>query len=491
MQQPQGKQRRQRSLRRNIGLLGNFAFAYGDVAEGIYFTLGLVLLYANSAAVFAYLFATIAYVLTALCYAELSSSYHEPGGAYVFATRAFGQRIGFLAAWALLLDYLVTTAISASAAVGYMSYFLPFLNYVASFVTVGVIAGLIIVNIIGISESAKFSYVLVLFDLVGEIAVLSVGFLFSYHPFTNPPASFGSSPTFPNFLYAVTIAMSSYLGIEVVSQSAGETKHVAKNIPRAIFLISGAVVSATLAYSTLALGIVPFRAFQNDPAAINHPIPFIASHLPYGWAFGSLTGFLGISVLLVAANAGIVGVSRLTFAMSQDGSLPKFFTKLHRRFRTPYVSIIVFSSLAIVVVLIFSAQLEVLAEMYNFGALIAYMIVGLSLISLRNKDRNLVRPFRTVGSIKIKRKGKNGEIIRSYEIPILALGAFVADLIIWCLVVLLHPIGREVGALWLGVGLLVYFMYSRIKKEKGPTALTSIEGDEIRNQTAASPSKQS
>ncbi|HEX9613680.1 MAG TPA: amino acid permease, partial [Candidatus Bathyarchaeia archaeon] len=93
-QRPAG--RRRQGLRRNIGILGNFAFGYADVAEGIYFTLGLVVIYAGAAATYAYLFATTAYILTALCYAELASSYHQAGGAFVYARRAFGRNIAFL-----------------------------------------------------------------------------------------------------------------------------------------------------------------------------------------------------------------------------------------------------------------------------------------------------------------------------------------------------------------------------------------------------------
>jgi APA family basic amino acid/polyamine antiporter len=456
------------TLRRDLGLLGNFAFAYGDVAEGIYFTLGLVLLYAGSAATYAYLFATIAYVLTALVYAELSSSYHQPGGAFTFANRAFGRNVAFLAAWALLLDYLVTTAISAVAAVGYVSYFIPNLSYVSTVVTVAVIIGLLVVNILGIAESAKFSYFLVLFDLVGVVIVLVVGFIFSYHPSLNPAPHFGASPTYPSFLYAVTIAMSGYLGIEVVSQSAGETRHAAKNIPRAVFLISGAVVAATFAFSTLALGIVPSQIFSSNSMAINYPLPFIISKLPDGWIFGGLTALLGMTVLLVASNAGIVGLSRITYAMSDEGVIPRIFSRIHRRYRTPYVSIIVFSLFTIGIVAAFSAQLDVLAEMYNFGALIAYMIVGLSLISLRNKEKSLIRPFKMPGMIRITWKDKRTLEAREYTLPVFAVGCFVADFIIWILVVLLHPIGREVGTAWVLLGLLGYYLYSRLQKKTGP-----------------------
>jgi APA family basic amino acid/polyamine antiporter len=213
---------------------------------------------------------------------------------------------------------------------------------------------------------------------------------------------------------------------------------------------------------------------QSNPTAVSYPISFIASMLPFGWVLGGLTTILGISVLLVAANAGVVGISRIAYSMSEGGVIPKVFGRVHHRFRTPYVAIIVFSSLAIAIVVVFSAQLDVLAEMYNFGALIAYMIVGLSLISLRNKEKSLVRPFKTPWNIKVKgmKVDSNGER-RQYEIPVLAVGCFTADLIIWLLVVILHPIGREVGTLWIVLGLMLYYLYTRIQRSRdsGRTAM--------------------
>jgi APA family basic amino acid/polyamine antiporter len=324
-------------------------------------------------------------------------------------------------------------------------------------------------NVIGISESAKFSYFLVLFNVVGVALVLIIGFVFSYRPGLNS-IHIGNTSTYPSFLYAVTIAMSSYLGIEVISQSAGETRHPAKNIPRAIFLISAAVVASTLAFSTLALGVVPYSAFLEDPTSIDDPVSFIARRLPNGWILGGLMAVSGISVLLVAANAGVVGVSRITYAMSEDGAIPRIFSKLHKKYSTPFVSIIVFSSIAAGIA--FSGQLDVAAELYNFGALIAYVIVGLSLISLRNKERNLARPFKTPWSIKIKREQNKDGKEQLYTIPIIALGCVVADLIIWLLVVFLHPLGRSVGSLWMGLGFLLFFIYTRVRKEKGNAQAT-------------------
>src|SRR5213592_3868099 len=213
-------QRRGRRLRRNIGILGNFAFVY--------------------------------------------------------ARRAFGQNIAFLAAWALLLDYVVTTAISALAAIGYLGYFIPQLNapLLIGSATAAATALLMILNVFGIAESAKFSYFLVLFNVAGMATILGTGYLFSFRPGLNT-IQFGTSPTYTNFLYAITIAMSSYLGIEVISQSAGETRRPAKNIPRAVFLISAATVAATLSFSTLAVGVRSVQDFLNDPTSINDPVAFI------------------------------------------------------------------------------------------------------------------------------------------------------------------------------------------------------------------------
>ena len=428
------------------------------------------MIFAGAAATYAYLFATTAYILTALCYAELSSSYHQAGGAFVYARKAFGQKIAFLAAWALLLDYVVTTAISALAAIGYLGYFIPQLNepLLIGGATAAAILLLMSLNIFGIGESAKFSYFLVLFNIVGVAAILVTGYLFSYRPGLNT-IHFGTSPTVPNFLYAITIAMSSYLGIEVISQTAGETRRPAKNIPRAVFLISVAVVVATLSFSTLALGVRSYQDFVNNPTSINDPVAFLALALPNGWILAGLAAILGMSVLLVASNAGIIGASRISYAMSQDGVIPKTFGKLHKKRNTPFVSIIIFSSVSVALAL--SGELSFVAELYNFGALIAYVIVGLSLISLRNKEKAIFRPFKTPGSITIRpfwrrRPNNSSASHEQYTIPIVGVLSVVADLTIWLLVVILHPLGRIFGSIWMGLGLLILFGYTRIQKTR-------------------------
>jgi APA family basic amino acid/polyamine antiporter len=268
--------------------------------------------------------------------------------------------------------------------------------------------------------------------------------------------------------------MSSYLGIEVISQTAGETRRPAKNIPRAVFLISAAVVVATLSFSTLALGVRSYQDFVNNPTSINDPVAFLALALPNGWILAGLAAILGMSVLLVASNAGIIGASRISYAMSQDGVIPKAFGKLHKKRNTPFISIIIFSSVSVALAL--SGELSFVAELYNFGALIAYVIVGLSLISLRNREKAIFRPFKTPGSITIRpfwRRSTNEASLsdEKYTIPIIGVLSVVADLTIWLLVVILHPLGRIFGSIWMGFGLLILFAYTRIQKtQQDPSA---------------------
>lgn len=161
----------QERLRRRIGLLGVFSFGYADVGAGIYMTLGLVAAHAMAAAPLAFAVASISYILTALSYAELSSSMPEAGGGMIFAEKAFGRFVAFLTGWALLLDYVVTGSIFAMSTTGYLGHLVPVLKKEEFFGLTASILVLILVvlNVIGIKESATFSAVLVLNRYNGAI----------------------------------------------------------------------------------------------------------------------------------------------------------------------------------------------------------------------------------------------------------------------------------------------------------------------------------
>ncbi len=452
-------------LRRDVGLLGSFSFGYADVGAGIYLTLGLVAQFSGPATPLSFAVASFAYLFTALSYAELASCIPEAGGGLIYSGKAFGKLAAFITAWCLILDYVVTTSIFALAAVGYMGYFIPSLHSdpYFSIAALLLVSGLVTLNCRGVRESARFSSLLVLLDISGIASVIIVGYLLSFKPFWTQ-IRWGTTPKLGDFLYGSSIAMASFLGIEVISQTAEETKIAGRTIPRAVFLVSVAVVVVSIAFSSLAVGVVPWNILAQsykDPAAV------VAEHLPYGRIFGPWLGIMGMTVCIVAANAGIVGVSRMAFSMSREGLLPRWLGGLHEKYRVPYRAIILFASIQLL--LAYTGHMGLSADLYNFGALLSYMLVNLALITLRRKDPSRFRPFKLPGTITVGRRER-------YEIPIIALLGFLSCSFVWMLVVLTHETGRIVGFLWVGIGLLFYFSY-RKHKPSAPVKLNSPASD--------------
>ncbi|MGC8836576.1 MAG: APC family permease [Infirmifilum sp.] len=445
---------KEQRLKRKLGLLGVFSFGYADVGAGIYMTLGLVAAHAGPATPIAYAVASISYLLTALSYAELSSSFPEAGGGMIFAEKAFGKFIAFLAGWSLLLDYIVTGSIFALSATGYLGHLIPLLKTDPYFgLTAALLVGsLVVLNIVGIRESAAVSSILVVMDVVGLSVIMLIGYTTRFQPFFDQIA-IGTNPTWENFLYGSTLAMASYLGIEVVSQTAGETRKAGSTIPKAVKLVSIIVILFAVLFSTLAIGVVGWQTLgesEKDPAAV------VAQQLPYGGIFALWISMIGMTVCYVATNTGVVGVSRMVYAMSEQGMLPEWLTALHKRFNTPYKAIILFAFFQLM--LAYIGHLGLAADLYNFGALLSYMIVNLSVVMLRIKDPYRYRPFMTPGNITVSIKRK------SYLIPLGAIGGFIANLVMWLMVVGTHEEGRLVGFSWLAVGLLAYFLYVARKR---------------------------
>lgn len=447
---------KEQRLRRRIGLLGAFSFGYADVGAGIYMTLGLVAAHAGPATPLAFAIASISYLFTAFSYAELSSSMPEAGGGMKFAERAFGRAVAFLAGWSLLLDYIVTGSIFALSATGYLGHLIPPLKGDPLFGVTAtlLVSSLIVLNILGIKESANVSSILVIMDIAGLSLIMLVGYTTSFKPFFDQ-ISLGRNPTWNSFLYGSTVAMASYLGIEVISQTAGETKKAGLTIPLAVKLVSVVVIMFALLFSTLALGVVGWEtlaASEKDPAAV------VAEHLPYGSILSLWVSIIGMTVCYVATNTGVVGVSRMVYAMGEEGMLPEWLTTLHRKFQTPYRAIIVFAVFQLL--LAFMGHLGLAADLYNFGALLSYMVVNLSVVALRIKDPYRYRPFMVPGNVTIRYKG------RRYSISLGAIVGFLANLLMWLMVVATHEEGRIVGFAWLFAGFLLYAAYASRRERK-------------------------
>ena len=446
------------SLHRVIGLPQLYAIGYGDVGSSLYYALGITTLYALGAAPLALALAGIVFVCTVLTYAELSSAIPETGGSCSFARHAFNDLVSFIAGWALLLDYIVTIAISAYTIGPYLGYFYPILkttmgNVPFTLLIIGVLLGM---NIVGIKESTGVSFWLCLFGNatqlliigIGAVTLLNLPHLVQQMHIAVPNVDW--SPTWPQFWKGVGMAMVAYIGIESISQLAGETREPTKNVPRAMMLTMVVLLFFYFSIASVALSAMHPRVLSTT--YLEDPIAGIAAALPIGGQWlGPWIAVLGASVLFIAANAGLIGASRLTFAMGEHFQLPHLLYRLHPRFKTPYVSLILFAILAGAIVFV-GKRLIVIADLYNFGAMLAFFLAHLSLLGLRIRQPDLPRPFRAWFNVPIG---------RGRTIALTAVVGLLGTLAVFIDVICTKPSGRNLGCLWLGLGLISYVWYRR------------------------------
>ncbi len=448
------------TFRRVLGVLDLFAIGYGDLGSSIYYALGITALFALGATPIALLLAGIVFICTVLTYAEMTSMLHDSGGSATFARHAFNDLISFIAGWGLLLDYIVTIAISAVAVGPYLSYFFSDLNQVPLMIgfTVALIILLFVMNVFRVTQSTRISFLLTaatilvqgVIIVIGLSTLLNLSLIFDHMRIN--VAGAGWSPTWAQFWKGTAMAMVAYTGIESIAQLGAEAKRPIQTIPRALLTTMTFLCVIYLGISVVALSTV--TPFELGTTYLLNPIAAIVDGLPYGKALLSpCIAAIAAIVLTVASNAGLLGASRLSFNMAQHHQLPQAFSYVHPRFRTPLFSLGFFALIAILIVLVSRAQLTFLADLYNFGAMLAFLSAHLSLIALRIKKPELKRPFKIRCSIPFG----------PYSIPVTAIIGALATFSVWCLVVITKPEGRWLGIAWMIGGIAVYYLHSRKK----------------------------
>lgn len=471
-------------MRREVGWYGSFAMGYADVGADIYVAIGLVALFAGGASPLAFLIASITYITTGLAYSELATIYPYAGGAHIYAMKAFNDLAGFIAGWAVMLDYTVDIALFSLASTGYLSFFFPgiitghivvtLLGVRASIPHLGLIAAalvavLLVVNIIGIRESSFFNEILVSFDIIVEGVILIIGFVlaFSLARFLGQVGVVGS-PVFhiniayslpslgvqdQNFIYGVTLAMTSFIGIESIAQAAEETRRPDRWIPRANKLSIVSVVIFAVGLSAVSMGLM---GWQELAAARNDPISAIAAHIPILGAYlAPIVAITGFAICYVSTNTGVIGVSRIVFSMGRFDLLPRWFYKVHPKFKTPFRTIILFGTIGAALALV--GELTFVADLYNFGALLSYIIVNVCLVVLRNKDPGAYRAWKVPGALTINL----GE--RRILVPIISVLGAISCAVLWSLIITFHEEGRILGTAWLIVGIIGFVALRRVK----------------------------
>jgi len=457
------------SLHRVLNAPQLFAIGYGDVGSSIYYALGVTALYALGATPLALALAGIVFFCTVLTYAELSAAMPEAGGSCSFARHAFNDLVSFIAGWALLLDYIVTIAISAYSIGPYLSNFLPALKGVGNIpFTVLVLGVLLTLNIIGIKESTRVSLLLCIFDIATQLAIILFGVILILQ-IAHPAAFVGHlkqlwfhmrvnaddpvwSPAWHDFWKGIGMAMVAYIGIESISQLAGEARHPRRTVPRAMMATMVTLLVLYFGISVIALSALTPRELTTY--YLEDPIAGIAGAIPFGHQYLTpWVGLLGATILFVAANAGLIGASRLTFSMSEHFTLPRFFYKLHPRFKTPYISLITFTGLAALIVL-WAGQLTHIADLYNFGAMLSFALAHLSLLGLRIRQPEMERPFKIGWNLRFGR----------FELPLSAFIGLLGTTAVWIDVILTKPAGRNLGILWIAAGVTFYLWYRHEQK---------------------------
>jgi len=468
--------RREISYKREIGWLGSFALGYGDVGPNIFIALGVITLFAGGAAPIAFALAATLYAIVGLVYAELAPTYPYAGGVHVYTIKAYNSFLGFVSGWSMVMAYVLCLSLFSVAAAGYLSYLIPSLSFpdytILSFTFpgLGVLAALlasllVLLNILGIKYSSLMVTTLVFLGLFIEALILSTGFVLKFDPdtFIRQVTIFGSEavyqdvyypPFLPlnisNFLYAVTLAMASFVGIESIAQAAEETRRPHFSIPKAAKMVVLVVAVSAILFPVLAVGSLDWR---DVAAAYESPISKLVSTFPFvGPLLTPLVSLAAFILCYSSANTGLVGVSRLTASMGRFKLIPSWFYAIHQKFRTPYKTIIFFGAIGIFLALL--GNIPFLASLYAFSAVISYVILMPTYLRLRRLEKEVYTPWQIPGSIKTVRG----------ELPIFGLIGFAGLSTILVLMAIFHTFGKFLTAAWMLSGIALYIVYRKVVK---------------------------
>src|SRR5882724_7621072 len=395
---------RDESLARVHGVGALFSAAYGNVGSSIYYALGVTAAFALGLTPVAFVISGLIFAATAATYAEATVMFPEAGGSSSFARHAFNEFVSFVAAWGQMLNYTITVAISAFFVPHYLAVFWPWLGHSPGDIIGGavLIAALALINIRGTEESAKLNLVLAVADLATQVVLVAIGVVLVLSPqVLVDNVHLGVAPSWSDFALGIAVGMIAYTGIETISNMAEEAKDAARTIPRSVGFTVAAVLGLYLLIPIVALSAMPVtqNAAGHYSTALgstfaDDPILGIVENL----GLSSLptevlryyVGVLAAVILLIATNAGLIGVSRLTYSMGHYRQLPERLRQIHPRFRTPYIAILVFSGIAIITLI--PGQTKLLATLYSFGAMLSFTIAHISVIRLRQKYPDKERP---------------------------------------------------------------------------------------------------
>jgi APA family basic amino acid/polyamine antiporter len=369
-----------------------------------------------------------------------------------------------------MLNYVITIAISAFFVPHYLSIFWGPLRQNPWDIVGGaiVITLLVLLNIVGIKEAASLNIFLAVVDFATQLLLVLIGFalIFSPHQVFSANLHWGVAPTWSSFFLAIPIAMIAYTGIETVSNLAEEARDPPRDIPRSISWVAGAVFAIYFTLPLIALSALPVRhtggggyvtklgeppekgGFANDP--VLGLVEHLGLHGVVLSAAKVYVGLLASTILFIATNAGVIGASRITYAMASHRQLPEIFRRLHPKFKTPWLALLTFAGLIAIAVLL-PGKTTFLGDMYAFGAMLSFTIAHAAVVALRVKRREREMRFRARPNVTIA----------GVSWPLFAIFGGLGTAAAWIVVIVQKPAARWVGIGWLVFGLVLYAVYRR------------------------------
>jgi len=462
------RRRQAHGLERVLGTPALFATAYGNVGSSIYYALGLTAIYALGLTPVVFVVAGVIFACTAATYAEGTVRYPEAGGSSSFARHAYNEVVSFGAAWAQMLVYVVTVATSAFFVPHYLSIFWEPLKQNPWDIVGGIVVIVVLValNIVGVSEAAKLSVTLAVIDFVTQLLLVALGFVLVLNPHVLVSnVHWGVAPTWAHLAVAVPVAMLAYTGVETVSNLAEEARDPVRSVPNAYKLVAGAVFAIYFTLPLVALSAMPVEMIHGHLTTLlalppeqggyaNDPVLGIVNNLGLqgAWlhALQVYVGILAATILFIATNAGVIGASRITYSMATYRQIPGVFRRLHPRFKTPWLAILLFAGIAPILVIL-PGSVNFVGTLYSFGATLSFTVAHASLVALRVRHRDEEVQFRA----------RPNWTYRGIQWPLFAIVGGLATGISFIVILVQNPTTRWVGLGWLVLGFAVYTVYRR------------------------------
>ncbi len=444
--------------RRSIGSPILFTIVYSSLASAIYFSLGVISGHALGLTPLVFLVAAVLYTVTAMTYVEGASLHQDRGGATVFARYAYNELVSFVAGWAILLDYVILIAVTAYSATQYLkTFWSPLGNRGEALgLALAFIAFIVLGNIRGFGgRRARRVGILLAGDLALQAFIVVLGLVLFFDPHTlTAPIHLGSTPTWSQLIFALTVAVISFTSLESASGLAGEVRISRAGLKRLVGSTTATVAFLYVGIALVAITALPVHDGHTALAGryLNAPMIGVVSRVHPHWLEQTLTYLVAATAavtLVAAANSAMLGLSRLAYSLSTNRQIPSGLGRLHPVRSTPYVLIILAGLIA--AALVAPEDLDFLVGIYAFGAMLAFTIAHLSICRLRYTEPDRDRPYRVPLSITVK----GGQLPLPAAFGALASGGGLVA------VMVVHEPARYVGFGWMAVGIALYVFYRR------------------------------